>query len=120
MTRTKPKKVVNRTSVALTPRIRETSSAAPTGHEAMLPCAGFVGSPATPKTNVLVRTMYAMRDANASSPSESIAPPPTGRASVSMSSCFAEDELLTRLCHPEIAPHAMATNKMGQIGPRIP
>src|SRR2546428_13110236 len=58
-----------------------------------------------------------MRETNARSPSESIAPPPTGRASVSMSSCFDEDELLTRLCQPEIAPHAIATKRMGQRGP---
>src|SRR5437867_1151998 len=117
MTRTKPKKVVKSTFVALTPRTRETRRAAPTGQDAMLLCGGLRGSPATPKTNALVRTMYAMRDANASNPSESIAPPPTGRASVSMSSCLAEDELLTRLCQPEIAPTAMAANKVGQIGP---
>src|SRR5207253_6664944 len=65
-------------------------------------------------------TMYAISEASARSPSESMAPPPTGSASVSTSSCLEEDELLTRLCHPEIAPHAMATNRMGQIGPRIP
>src|SRR5213594_4228984 len=34
-----------------------------------------------------------------------------------MSSCFAVDELPTSECHPEIAPHAMATNRMGQSGP---
>src|SRR5207237_10548131 len=61
-----------------------------------------------------------MREASASNPSDSIAPPPTGSASVSISSCFDDEELLTRLCHPEIAPHAIATNKMGQMGPRIP
>src|SRR5213594_2996704 len=120
MTRTKPKKVVKSTFVALTPMTRETRSAAPTGHDAMLVCGGLVGSPTTPKTNALLRTMYAMSDAKASIPSESIAPPPTGRASVSMSSCFADDELLTRLCQPEIAPQAIATNRIGQIGPRIP
>src|SRR5256712_12036247 len=119
MTRTKPKKVVRSTFVALTPMTRETRSAAPTGHDAMLVCGGLVGSPTTPKTNALLRTMYAMRDAKASIPSESIAPPPTGRASVSMSSCLAEDELLTRLCHTEIAPHENATNRMGQNGPRM-
>src|SRR2546426_8117087 len=64
--------------------------------------------------------MYAIRDARASIPSDSMAPPPTGSASVSMSSCFEDDELLTRLCHPEIAPHAIATKRIGQIGPRIP
>src|SRR2546425_13258810 len=61
-----------------------------------------------------------MRDTSARRPSESIAPPPTGSASVSMSSCLEDEELLTRLCHPEIAPQAIATNRMGQIGPRIP
>src|SRR6266704_6085496 len=75
-------------------------------------CAVLRGlSPAT--------TEYAARDASARRPSDSIAPPPTGSASVSMSSCFEEDELLTRLCHPETAPHAMATNRIGQIGPIV-
>src|SRR3989442_13617320 len=64
--------------------------------------------------------MYAIRDARASIPSDSVAPPPAGSASVSTSSCFEDDELLTRLCHPEIAPQAIATKRMGQIGPRIP
>src|SRR5881396_499954 len=49
-------------------------------------------------------TMYAISEASARSPSESMAPPPTGSASVSTSSCLEEEELLTRLCHPEIAP----------------
>src|SRR3989449_10488325 len=62
--------------------------------------------------------MYAMSETSARRPSDSIAPPPTGSASVSMSSCFAEEELLTRLCQPEIAPHAIATNRIGQRGPR--
>src|SRR5213082_1885438 len=43
-----------------------------------------------------------MREASASKPSESIAPPPTRSASVSISSCFDDEELLTRLCHPAI------------------
>src|SRR5437667_10838200 len=114
MTRTKPKKVVKSTFVALTPRTRETRRAAPTGQDAMLLCGGLRGSPATPKTNALVRTMYAMRDANASNPSESIAPPPTGRASASMSSCSAEDELLTKICHQEIGPQARPSDSAGQ------
>src|SRR5437667_11493010 len=115
MTRTKPKKVVKSTFVALTPRTRETRRAAPTGQDAMLLCGGLRGSPATPKTNALGRTMYAMRDASASNPSESIDPPPTGTASVSMASCFAEDELVRRLCHPEIAQQAMVKNRMGHV-----
>src|SRR6266508_748740 len=61
--------------------------------------------------------MYAISETRAKSPSESIAPPPTGNASVSMSSCFDEEELLTRLCQPEIAPHAIATKRMGHSGP---
>src|SRR5439155_2423274 len=73
-----------------------------------------------PTTKLGARTKYAISEASARRPSESIAPPPTGRASVSMSSCFADDELLTRLCQPEIAPQAIATNRIGQIGPRIP
>src|SRR5436309_14673974 len=116
MTRTRPKKVVKSTFVALATMTLETRSAAPTGQDAMLVCGGLVGSPPTPKTNALLRTMYAMSDAKASIPSESIAPPPTGRASVSMSSCFAEDELLTRLCQAEIAPQATETSGMGQVG----
>ena len=64
--------------------------------------------------------MYAIRDASASMPSDSMAPPPTGSASVSMSSCFDDDELLTRLCQPEIAPQAIATKRMGQSGPSKP
>src|SRR2546426_6956518 len=59
-----------------------------------------------------------MSETSARSPSDSIAPPPTGSASVSISSCFADEELLTRLCQPEIAPHAIATNRIGQRGPR--
>src|SRR5256885_9663517 len=62
--------------------------------------------------------MYAINETRASSPSENMAPPPTGSASVSISSCFADEELLTRLCQPEIAPHAIATNRIGQRGPR--
>src|SRR5437899_10998815 len=64
--------------------------------------------------------MHAMRDASANNPSESIAPAPTGSASVSTSSCFEDDELLTKPCHPEIAPQAIATKRIGQIGPSNP
>src|SRR6266540_3032646 len=109
MMRTSPKKVASTAFAAAPPTSGATSNCAPATHAVTLLLSGL--SPAT--------TVYAARDASASSPSESIAPPPTGSASVSMSSCFEDDELLTRLCHPEIAPHAMATNRMGQIGPIV-
>src|SRR2546426_7237393 len=118
--RTRPKNVVSTMFAASTPRSLETRSAAPTGHDATLVWEGFAGSPGIPKTNAGVKTMYAMSEASANNPSESIAPPPTGSASVSTSRCFEDDELLTRLCHPEIAPQAIATKRIGQIGPRIP
>src|SRR5574341_1935444 len=47
-----------------------------------------------------------------------IAPPPTGRTSVSFSSWRAVPEVLTRLGQPETAPQAIVTNRIGQIGPR--
>src|SRR5438876_264328 len=63
------------------------------------------------------RTVYAATDARARSPSVSIAPAPTECASISTSSCFDVVDELTRLCQPEIAPQAIATNRIGQIGP---
>src|SRR5206468_8097493 len=110
MMRTSPKNVV-RTGAVRLPRNGVVSVTAPATH-----AATFV----RPTKKLGARTMYAISEASARRPSESIAPPPTGRASVSMSSCFADDELLTRLCQPEIAPQAIATNRIGQIGPRIP
>lgn|GEM_PF-2410667 len=50
-------------------------------------------------------------------PSVIIAPPPTGLASVSDSSCFDVSPLDTRLCHPDIAPQAIVTNSIGHKGP---
>src|SRR2546422_4753400 len=110
MMRTSPKKVV-RTGAVRLPRNGVVSVTAPATQ-----AATFV----RPTKKLGARTMYAISEASARRPSESIAPPPTGSASVSMSSCFDDDELLTRLCQPEIAPHAIATNRIGQIGPRIP
>src|SRR6266571_503537 len=110
MMRTSPKNVV-RTGAVRLPRNGVVSVTAPATQ-----AATFV----RPTKKLGARTMYAISEASARSPSESIAPPPTGRASVSMSSCFDDDELLTRLCQPEIAPQAIATNRIGQIGPRIP
>src|SRR2546428_10349674 len=110
MIRTNPKNVV-RTAVVSPPRNGVVSTTAPWTH-----AVTFV----RPTKKLGASTMYAISDPRARRPSESIAPPPTGRASVSMSSCFDDDELLTRLCQPEIAPHAIATNRIGQIGPRIP
>src|SRR6266581_8954024 len=110
MIRTSPKKVASTAFAAAPPTRGATSNCAPVTQAVVLLLRGL--SPAT--------TVYAAKDASARRPSESIAPPPTGSASVSMSSCFEDDELLTRLCHPEIAPHAIATNRIGQIGPRIP
>src|SRR5207247_9972268 len=110
MISTSPKNVV-RTGAVRFPRNGEVRTTAPATQ-----AATFV----RPAKNDGTRTMYAISEARARSPSENIAPPPTGSASVSMSSCFDDDELLTRLCHPEVAPHAMATNRMAQIGPRIP
>src|SRR6266571_6795330 len=109
MMRTSPKKVASTAFAAAPPTRGATSNCAPVTQAVVLLLRGL--SPAT--------TVYAAKDASARRPSESIAPPPTGSASVSMSSCFEDDELLTRLCHPEIAPHAMATNRMGQIGPIV-
>src|SRR2546428_8678890 len=110
MIRTNPKNVV-RTAVVSPPRNGVVSTTAPWTH-----AVTFV----RPTKKLGASTMYAIRDPRAGRPSESIAPPPTGRASVSMSSCFDDDELLTRLCQPEIAPHAIATNRIGQMGPRMP
>src|SRR5438445_11748773 len=109
MMSTRPKNVV-RIGAVRPPRNGVVSVTAPATQ-----AATFV----RPTKKLGARTMYAISEARARSPSESIAPPPTGRASVSMSSCFADDELLTRLCHSEIAPHAIATNRIGQIGPRF-
>src|SRR2546428_12071765 len=110
MMSTSPKNVVS-TAVVSAPREGVVSTTDPATH-----AVTFV----RPTKKLGARTMYAINDPRAKSPSDSIAPPPTGNASVSISSCFDEDELLTRLCHPEIAPHAIATKRMGQIGPRIP
>src|SRR6266581_4638892 len=110
MMRTSPKNVASTAFAAVPPTSGATRNCAPVTQAVVLVLRGL--SPAT--------TEYAARDASAKRPSESIAPPPTGSASVSMSSCFDDDELLTRLCQPEIAPHAIATNRIGQIGPRIP
>src|SRR6266516_3378551 len=109
MMSTSPKKVASTAFAAAPPTRGATSNCAPVTQAVVLLLRGL--SPAT--------TVYAAKDASARRPSVSIAPPPTGSASVSMSSCFEDDELLTRLCHPEIAPHAMATNRMGQIGPIV-
>ena len=49
--------------------------------------------------------------------STNITPAPTGRASISFSSCRAVPELDTMLCQPEMAPQAMVTNMMGHSGP---
>ena len=49
--------------------------------------------------------------------STNMTPAPTGRASSSFSSWRAVPELLTMLCQPEIAPHAIVTNIIGQMGP---
>src|SRR5437667_3779786 len=109
MIRTSPKNVASTAFAALPPTSGATSNCAPATQAVTLLLSGL--SPAT--------TVYAASEARANKPSESIAPPPTGRASVSMSNCFEDDELLTRLCQPETAPHAMATNRMGQIGPIV-
>ena len=45
-----------------------------------------------------------------------IAPPPTGKASVSYSSCRAVPIEPNNACQPEMAPHAIVTNSIGQIG----
>ncbi len=50
----------------------------------------------------------------ATSPSRSMAPYPTGRASLSWQSCFEVVPLPTREWKPEIAPHATITKSIGQ------
>src|SRR2546425_12960384 len=110
MMSTRPKNVV-RIGAVRPPRNGVVSVTAPATQ-----AATFV----RPTKKLGARTMYAISEASARRASESIAPPPTGRASVSMSSCFDDDELLTSLCQPEIAPHAIATNRLDQVGPRMP
>src|SRR2546422_2110408 len=83
MMSTRPKNVV-RIGAVRPPRNGVVSVTAPATQ-----AATFV----RPTKKLGARTMYAISEARARSPSESIAPPPTGRASVSMSSCFADDEL---------------------------
>ncbi len=58
----------------------------------------------------------AIRDNSARLFSLNIAPPPTGSASVSYSSCRAVPIEPNKACQPEIAPQAMVTNSIGQIG----
>ncbi len=72
-----------------------------------------------PRATTPGTTMKAAREAVPRRPSESIAPAPTGLASVSTSSCFDVAEVLTRLCQPDMAPQDMATKSMGHIGPAV-
>src|SRR5437870_13583018 len=110
MMRTSPKNVV-RTGAVRLPRNGVVSVTAPATQ-----AATFV----RPTKKLGARTMYAISEASARRPSESIAPPPTGSASVSMSSCFDDDELHTRLGLPELAPHATAADRNGRVGARGP
>src|SRR6266511_492671 len=61
-------------------------------------------------------TATAVSDRSPSAFSENIPPPPTGRASVSYSSCRAVPTEPMRECHPEIAPQAIVTNSIGHSG----
>src|SRR5574337_257721 len=49
-----------------------------------------------------------------------MAPPPTGRPSVSYSNWRAVPTEPNRACHPEIAPQAMVTNNIGHSGWKAP
>ena len=58
----------------------------------------------------------AVSDSSASVFSPNIPPAPTGRPSVSYSSCRAVPTEPTSACQPEMAPHAMVTKSIGHSG----
>src|SRR5439155_24993255 len=93
------------------------------------------GTPITPKDATLIRLPTPAANAPAPAPtaiatavsdnrprvfSENIAPPPTGRASVSYSSWRAVPTEPKRACQPEIAPQAIVTKSIGQSGCSAP
>src|SRR5574341_966978 len=87
-------------------------SAMPPAKTAPAPLASWALYPAKPPKAVTAK----VTERTPRTHSVYMAPAPTGRASVSFSNWRAVPEVETRLCHPEQAPQAMVTKRIGHRG----